>query len=150
MQWFPRLQFFHLHYLYKKEKNLDLAIGLMKLLDSRKSLVTLDIFLLCEWLLSKTITLYNALVLSLELEHSFNTKIFSMRQVQYVPPTVIFLLECKSLFLKEPFLLHSLGHMKLLREAINYTRKTKDNLLSRHTCATHPWLLSLFLSFPFL
>lgn len=38
--------------------------------------------------------------------------IFSTQQVQYMQPTVIFQLGCKSLFLKEQFLLQRLGHVR--------------------------------------
>lgn len=49
-------------------------------LKKKKSHVRLDIFLPCEKLLSMSLTLCEALVLSLELEHSYNTEYFLYSQ----------------------------------------------------------------------
>lgn len=86
--------------------------------------VTLDwMFLLCEMLLGE-------LNLNWNIDSTNVFYKYSMCYQQWYSYWNV-----KSLFLKEPFLLHPLENARLLREAINYTHKKKrQSAVTSHLC----------------
>lgn len=107
MQWFPRQ--FHA-FQWRCPENINHSIWLFKLKISFDCRNVLDVFLLCEKLSSTMLTLHDAPV---------RHWIFSIQRP--------FQLECRSLYLKELFLLQWLGYVRLSREAINQTKAERWN-----------------------